>query len=218
MIIEKFKRAHLPSFNRQKGMQEIDVLCVQMPPAPQERRFYSQILISLKAPFRPGDRLAAVEHTALTLLHKIKPRVIVVDEVHNLLAGSARDQRASLNLLKFLSNELRCSIVALGTRDAVAAMHSDSQIASRFLDFELPCWQEDQGFRRFLAAYERLLPLRKPSQLAERAIANTLLHLSKGITGNITALLTPAAEIAIDSGDEQISVPILEKVRKPPVN
>jgi hypothetical protein len=54
--------------------------------------------MALNAPYRPGDRLAAVEHTALTLLHKVAPRMIVVDEVHNLLAGSAHEQRASLNL------------------------------------------------------------------------------------------------------------------------
>ena len=75
----------------------------------------------------------------------------VVDEVHNLLAGSAHEQRASLNLLKFLSNQLRCAIVVLGSRDALAAIQSDAQIASRFPGFELARWQENEDFRRFLA-------------------------------------------------------------------
>ena len=79
---------------------------MEMPSAPQERRLYGQLLMALNAPYRPGDRLAAVEYTALTLLRKVAPRMIVVDEVHNLLAGSAHEQRASLNLLKFLSNQL----------------------------------------------------------------------------------------------------------------
>ena len=39
--------------------------------------------------------------------------MIVVDEVHYLLAGSAHEQRASLNVLKFLSNQLKCAIVVV---------------------------------------------------------------------------------------------------------
>lgn len=67
---------------------------MQMPPAPQERRLYGQLLRALGAPYRPGDRLAVVESVALTLLAKVAPRMIVVDEVHNLLAGSAREESA----------------------------------------------------------------------------------------------------------------------------
>nr|WP_254601631.1 TniB family NTP-binding protein [Burkholderia lata] len=50
-----------------------------------------------------------------------------VDEVHHLLAGSHREQRASLNLLKFLANDLRISMVLVGTRDAVLALQTDAQ-------------------------------------------------------------------------------------------
>ncbi len=63
-----------------------------------------------------------MEYTALTLLRKVAPRVIVVEEVHNLLAGTAHEQWASLNLLKFRWNQLKCPFVELDTRDALAAM------------------------------------------------------------------------------------------------
>ena len=116
MIIQKFLRDHPHrEFNQDTGLLQRDVLAVEMPAAPTERRFYGQLLLALNAPYRPGDRLAAVEFMALTLLRQVSPKMIVVDEVHNLLAGSAREQRASLNLLKFLSNQVPCSIVALGT-------------------------------------------------------------------------------------------------------
>ena len=138
MIIQKFLRAHpAREFNADTGLLQVDVLAVEMPPAPQERRLYGQLLMALNAPYRPSDRLAAVEHTALTLLRKVAPWMIVVDEVHNLLAGTAHEQRASMNLLKFLSNQLRCAIVVLGTRDALAAMQTAPQIASRFPGLEL---------------------------------------------------------------------------------
>ncbi len=49
----------------------------------------------------------------------------IIDEVHHLLAGSHRDQRRALNLLKFLTNELKIVIVAVGTSDAFHALQTD---------------------------------------------------------------------------------------------
>lgn len=214
MIIEKFLRTH-PSgeFNAQTGLLQVDILAVEMPPAPQERRLYGQLLMALNAPYRPGDRLANVEHTALALLRKVGPRMIVVDEVHNLLAGSAREQRAALNLLKFLSNQLRCAVVVVGTRDALAAMQSDEQIVSRFPGFELPRWRQNEDFRGFLAGFERQLPLKQASKLADsRVMVSIVMSATGGVTGKISALLSRAAEAAIRTGKECITAELLQSV------
>jgi hypothetical protein len=212
MIIQKFLRDHPHrEFNHDTGMLQLDVLAVEMPSAPTERRFYGQLLLALNAPYRPGDRLAAVEFTALTLLRQVGPKMIVVDEVHNLLAGSAREQRASLNLLKFLSNQIPCSIVALGTRDALAAVQTDSQIASRFPGLELPRWQENEDLRGFLAGFERQLPLRQASRISDnRAIVSRVMSATGGVTGDITALLSRAAEAAIRTKTERITPELLQ--------
>jgi hypothetical protein len=212
MIIQKFLRDHPHrEFNDATGMLQIDVLAVEMPAAPSERRFYGQLLMALNAPYRPSDRLAAVEFTALTLLRQLAPKMIVVDEVHNLLAGSARDQRAALNLLKFLSNQVPCSIAALGTRDALAAVQTDPQIASRFPGLELPRWQENEELRGFLAGFERQLPLRQASQISNsRAIVSCVMNATGGITGDITGLLSRAAEAAIRTKTERITLDLLQ--------
>jgi hypothetical protein len=214
MVIQKFLRAHpAREFNTDTGLLQVDVLAMEMPSAPQERRLYGQLLMALNAPYRPGDRLAAVEYTALTLLRKVAPRMIVVDEVHNLLAGSAHEQRASLNLLKFLSNQLKCAIVVLGTRDALAAMQTDSQIASRFPGFELPRWQENEDFRGLLAGFERQLPMRQASRLSgSRAMVSTIMSATGGITGHISDLLSRAAKAAIRSKKECITPELLQSV------
>ena len=68
------------------------------------------------------------------------PQLMIVDEAHHLLAGSVREQRQSVNQLKFLSNKLRTPVVALGTSEALYAMQADPQIASRFEPFALPSW------------------------------------------------------------------------------
>ena len=214
MVIQKFLRAHpAREFNTDTGLLQVDVLAVEMPSAPQERRLYGQLLMALNAPYRRGDRLAAVEFTALTLLRKVAPRMIIVDEVHNLLAGTTNEQRASLNLLKFLSNQLKCAIVVLGTRDALAAMQTDAQIASRFPGFELARWQENEDFRGFLAGFERQLPLRQASRIsASRAMVSAVMSATSGITGHVSDLLSRAAEVAIRTKKECITPELLQSV------
>lgn len=89
----------------------------------------------LNAPHHGYERLDVLEQIALRLLRVIDPRMLVIDEVHNLLAGTPREQRRMLNLLKFLANQLRVPLVCVGTDDALRAMQSDPQIASRFEPF-----------------------------------------------------------------------------------
>ncbi|SAL54512.1 TniB transposition protein [Caballeronia sordidicola] len=136
--------------------------------------------------------------------------MLVVDEVHHLLAGSYREQRAALNRLKFLANDLQISMVMVGTRDAVLAFQTDTQMISRYTPFEIPRWRESEGLRRLLAAFERVLPLRKPSDLSRREIVQFVLSATGGLTGEISSLLNNAAELAIRNGDELIYMTHLE--------
>ena len=52
--------------------------------------------------------------------------------VHNLLCGPVSRQRELLGLLRYLGNDLRIPIVALGTRDAYLALRLDDQLENRF--------------------------------------------------------------------------------------
>jgi len=82
--------------------------------------------------------------------------MLIIDEVHHLLAGGHREQRASLNLLKYLANDLKFSVVVVGTSDAMLVLETDAQMRSRrFTPFEIPRWRESDQFRRLLSAFER---------------------------------------------------------------
>ena len=137
--------------------------------------------------------------------------MMIIDEVHHLLAGTVREQRQLLNQLKFISNELRIPIVALGTNEALYAMQTDPQIASRFEPFALPKWRESSEFRAFVVSFGRLLPLEKPSPLADKAIIQKLMSLSAGLTGKVTTLLVQAAELAIRQKTECITLDLIEQ-------
>ena len=69
--------------------------------------FFVRILNAVGAPYNPYWRVDALEHAALNALALVRVQVLIIDEVHQLLAGSAREQRLSLNLIKSVSNDLR---------------------------------------------------------------------------------------------------------------
>jgi hypothetical protein len=211
-ITAKFRRAHPNEFDERSGVERCPVVAMQMPPTPDQHRFYSGLLFELGAPHNAAAGLSSLERLAREILKRVSPRMLVVDEVHHLLAGTYREQRASLNLLKFLANDLQISMVLVGTRDAVLALQTDTQMISRYTPFEIPRWRESDGLRRLLAAFERVLPLRKPSDLARREIVQFVLSASGGLTGEISTLLNNAAELSIRNGDEFIGLTHLEHV------
>ncbi len=216
MVIQKFLRSNTDDSKTARASATSDIISIQMPAAPQEKRLYTQLLMAMHYPCRSTETLSAIEGRALLALDEAKPKMIIVDEVHNLLAGSAREQRASLNLLKFLSNRLHCSLVVLGTKDALAATQTDEQIASRLPGYELPRWKKNDELRGFLAGYERQLPLKEPSNIANNPqVVNALVSASAGVTGRLCALLTQSARLAITSKQERITPELLKAVIGP---
>ena len=69
-----------------------------------------------------------------------------------------------------------------------------------------------ESLRRLLGAFERVLPLRKPSDLMQRPIVQFILVASGGLTGEISRLLSEAAALAVLDGSEQITRAHLEHV------
>ncbi|WP_258234451.1 TniB family NTP-binding protein [Cupriavidus pinatubonensis] len=212
-VIAKFERRHPLEYDEIAGVERRKVVSMQMPPTPDQIRFYTSLLFELGAPFNASARLNVLEHLSRELLRKVSARMLVVDEVHHLLSGNYREQRASLNLLKFLANDLQMTIVLVGTHDAEIALQTDAQMSSRFARFEMPRWQESEAFRGLLAAFERILPLRRPSNLSRQEVVTAILAASGGLTGEVSRLLNSATELAIRDGREMIDVSHIEHAR-----
>lgn len=192
LVIRKFQREHPDSFDEIKGVSRRTIVAMQMPATPDQHRFYSALLFELGAPHSASAGISALERLARDLLRRIAPRILIVDEVHHLLAGSYREQRASLNLLKYLANDLQLCIVLVGTADATLALQGDTQMNSRFSPFE------------------QVIPLRKASDLAQREILEFVHAYSGGLTGEIARLINEAAEYAITDRSEMIKMEHLE--------
>jgi Cdc6-like AAA superfamily ATPase len=191
MLLEKFKRDHAPKRSNRSGQRPI--IATQMPPVPVIRSLYGEMVRTLGGNVRPTARYYELEHTAISLLSHANPRMLIIDEIQHLLSCSAREQRAALNMVKFLSNERRMTIVAAGTHEALHVMRFDPQIASRFEQMELPVWSESDELRRFIAGYLAMLPVQKNPAAIDQRFVEYLLALTDGVTGRIIDLLRRAA-------------------------
>ena len=134
-IVRKFERLHPPTFCQATGVTRRPVVVAQIPPEPVERDLYRELLASLDAPALAGGTLAREKDVCRSLLRTVEARMIVLDQVNGMLAGTYRQQRVFLNALRFLANDLRAPLVCAGTDLARQALLTDAQLAERLEAF-----------------------------------------------------------------------------------
>lgn len=204
MLVEKFKRDHPPIIDHNTGVESMPVLAITLTSRPTERRIYGQILMAMGASINERLTLMELEIRTVLLLKSSNVRVLVFDEVHNLLAGTPREQRVILQLLRYLSNEIKASLVCLGVSEARDAIAGDTQLARRLDQFVLPRWKADEEFQELVTAILRSLPLRLPSALSSQSLRH-LSRLGDGITARVFGILNELAIEAIQNGTERIT-------------
>jgi hypothetical protein len=210
MLVSKFREAHPADENRGGEAVNIPVLYIQAPPGPDERGLYNAILNRLFEYSPKSEPTDAKRDNVVAVLRRVKLAMLIVDELHHLLAGAYVKQRSCLNVLKYLGNELCVPIVGIGTAEAMRAVQTDPQLANRFTPEVLPKWTRNAELARLLASFERVLPLCKASQLSSPALAGRIVDLAGGTIGEMSTLLNAAAITAIQSGGEQITLEVLD--------
>jgi hypothetical protein len=204
MIMHRFRDQHPPLFDSQAGVERTRVLALQLAGKPGERRLYAQILTALGVPQNPRAAVVELEQAAIRLMRAMDVQVLLLDEVHNILAGTFREQRIVLNTLRYISNELQISLVCFGVSEAREAISGDVQLARRFEEFPLTRWSADDEFEDLVLAIVRNLPLRNPTVLSARAMRR-LLQVTNGITSNVFRLLQQLSIEAIKTGSDRLT-------------
>jgi type II secretory pathway predicted ATPase ExeA len=211
MLIRKFERMNAAGFDARAGVQRWPVVVMLMPPQPTEAEFFNRMLEAIKAPsagvWTSGPQLRA---SALRLLRELGTRVLVIDEINSVLVGTPRQQRLFLQLLRFLSNELRLALVGVGVPEARHALLSDAQLHSRFSDIEVPRWTPGDDLRDFINRLVWSLPLRQPSPVDSPRLRAMLAERSGGVTLGICEAVERAAIAAIRGGRERIDLASFE--------
>jgi hypothetical protein len=214
MIVERFRRCHTPivASIAEQGNADVPVLKVQMPAGPDESRFFGAILDELGLPYELSERVCRRQDAAIRMMRQTNLGLLIIDDLQNILAGSRLQQRRLLNLLRWLGNELQIPLVAVGTAEALHAIHSDDHLANRFEPIGLPPWRAGKEYQLLLGSLEAVLPLRRPSQLARPALAQKILTAAEGILGEIVSIVTRAAVRAVTTEAECITAKLIDEM------
>jgi hypothetical protein len=210
-LIRRFLSLHHRAEDPSTDQFLAPILLVQAPPQPDERRFLASVLDCIGMPHVATQKTELLFRQVQTLLPKLGVRMLIIDEIHHLIAGSNARQRVFMNVLKYLSNELMIPLVAAGTSEAFNAVRVDPQIANRFSPIELPKWGNNSDFRRLLRSFEALLPLQRASDLSNPQMSLRLYGMCEGTIGEVSSLLNAAAVEAIGR-EEAITDHVLDRI------
>jgi hypothetical protein len=204
MIAKRMESLYPSQYASDVGITRTPILLLQAPPAPDERRFYQHILATIGAPMWGRHTVSELEVRALSHLRDMDLKMIMIDEVHNLLAGSYREQRRFLNMLRFLANDLCVSLVVFGVNEAVDAIRGDEQLARRLDEHFLPLWEDDVEFSRLVQTLIAAMELEHASGLSVQSL-RTILGVTGGVTSRVFIMIKALAIDAIETGEERIT-------------
>lgn len=225
-LIKHFLSQHPASDNPTGEEIQVPVLYIQCPGIPDESRLYDAILINLCRKFRPSASPREKLPIVLNVLSEIGLRMLVIDEANYTESGSIGKQKTFLNALRYLANELRISIVTLGTEEMMRVIRTVPAVENRSIPVFLQQWKCDEDFRKLLASFEKLIPLQHPSNLSSRGFSTLFHSRCEGTIGELKMLLATAAESAMGKSEcltEEIvnacgyMSPSLRKLQKVPI-
>jgi len=211
-LLDEFMRNHRASDNPDGDAAVVPVVYVQYPDQAKEGIF-SEILTKLNAHLPTNAKSQDVRAHAVGLLRRVGVRMILIDEFHNVLEGSASAQKRAMNSVKYLMNELRRPIVVAGTKDVLNAVKSDEQIYSRLAPMPIRRFEDDSRFQELLGGFEMLMPLRKESGLVEPVLSSYIYQHTLGIIGHVADLLNKTAILAIREGCERITPELIDATK-----
>jgi hypothetical protein len=205
-ILRRFMSLHQPDLDAANEVTICPVVMVEAPPKPDISDFYTRILDALMAPYKPTASVQEKYSQIKRLFRQMEVKMLIVDEIHHLIAGSLNRQQEFRNALKSLGNEAMVTIVAAGIEDAYNAFNTDPQMSSRFTPEELPLWKANNEFGSLLATLELRIPLRRPSNLKDPATMLAIHTRSEGTLGDMCDLVKELAADAIRSKAECITL------------
>jgi GTPase SAR1 family protein len=182
------------------------VLYVISPTEPSESRLYSIILEQLNIPYKTRDSLDVKAKLVEYYLKALSVRVLVIDEIHNILNGSPARQKQIMSAIRDLSSKLKMPVILAGVKEALRAVNTEDQISSRYRPEYLTKWKMDKDYISLLATTISKLPLKKQSTIINKDDAQEIIELCNGYIGEIVNLIKAAAVYAIKTGSERVTI------------
>ena len=197
----KFMRDRLVGYQKVAGRPDAPpIVKAETPPgAPSPRSLYMALLQEVGAPYNPRSAEQVLYNQVIQLFTESGVRMLILDEIHNGLAGGPNQQRIMLNTLKSLSNTLQISIVMIGTDDARVMFERDDQIKSRFPAFEMPAWEFSEEYAQLVDDMFGAMELDIPSLASDYDFVDELHQLSGGLMGKTKQLVAQFASQSLEA-------------------
>ena len=169
------------------------------------RRYRSFVnMHSAEREFRAIEALRIAKSTGLKL--------IIIDDCESLLEATPKRRRLMLHCVAAAWKQNDVPVVLIVTPQLASLILKDYERVGLHEIFLLPQWRVDHDFLDMLEAWEKVLPLKRPSGLTQRELAMHLYALSDGRLGMLAAILTKTAEAAIKTGHERITIELLDQL------
>ncbi|RFU60741.1 TniB family NTP-binding protein [Peribacillus glennii] len=205
---------------------EVDIKPVVLVETPHPftwKELYYAIFKGLGTTRIPGN-VGELKDRMMHLLKKQQVKILIMDEIHNILTSTAVSKKSAMEHLKSISNVTNVSLVLIGTQNAKELRDLDDQYKSRFRVKYLRRFEEcDEVFCDFLNAVEKQLSLPYFLGLGNRnSVLPTLLHRqSKGKVGFLIPIIQEAfrlrgiyEEDINDLNDSKITISDLDRAYK----
>lgn len=213
MLCEAILRRHPGELATANAPARLPVIVVSMTEAREAKQLHVEVLKALGCPHPYQYTADKRRDLVKELAQAASLRLLVIDEIQDVLIGSLRQQQLALEAIKGMMNRLRVAVIAMGTPDAVHAMSANMHLRDRFDDETLPLWKADAYLAHFLEAYESTLPLRERSRLSSADTMRQLVKLSGGVLAATVERLGRAAALAIEHGEERITRAWIERAQ-----
>ncbi|HMF34239.1 MAG TPA: TniB family NTP-binding protein [Candidatus Lokiarchaeia archaeon] len=224
------RQFHFEYVQNVPGAQEEDIIIFNVPQGVGAVQVFAQLCRELGIPDIPRNpRNDPVTYYVTKAAAKLRQdhRLLIVDEFQDLSEVSGPLRKRIISAFNQLINASRIPVVLVGITGANSILRDieDDQsnlkgtFSSRFPEFSLTPWQDNEEFQGLLVSIEQdlhLLAGESPCPFYEdNLIRARALELSDGLLGCIVTLLKEAAMKIISDGlPEVITIPLLETTAK----
>jgi Bacterial TniB protein len=211
-ILNRFLALHPAYEDLAENKMIVPVVNMEMPPNPKPDAIYNSLLRALRLPFRQSYSEDLKREMIKNGFNDFGVRMLTIDEFHVIINTVKLMKMQLLDTVKYLSNTLKVPIVVAGTKEAHTALLSDPQTANRFEPYLIPQWKLNDDFRKLLISFEKLIPLKKASNLSDVNLATKIYSETEGWIGEVHAYLAQAAIRAVENKNEQITLDLLKSM------
>jgi len=195
-LSKRFATLH-PSRLDAVGGVRIPVLVLPASPVLNRIRFIYGIYELLFTPYikrGPGqlEFLDTLEERTRRLLRYVNLEMLVIDDLHHVLADDEAGRRRFFGALRWIVPE-ETVIAATTTAEHVHALLQYREVRDGFEIAHLPEWKLGPDYFRFLDSFSRTLPFAEPPNLSKPKIARNILKAAGGTIGGIVRAAVGAA-------------------------